>query len=335
LIERSEEFDGIDMNRRDFITVLAAVPIWPLAAHAQPGKLPTIGFFGTTSPATWTPWTAAFVQRLHELGWIEGRTVAIEWRWADGRSERFAEIATELVRLKVDVIITSGGGVPAAKQATSVIPIVFPLAADPLGGGLVASLSHPGGNITGLSQQAADVSSKRLEILREILPRLRRLAILTDVGIAQSVIETDEVQAAARTLGVEVAKLEIRRAEDIAPAFGAFKGGADALYVCTGPLVNSNRVLINTLAIGARLPTIHGSRPYVEAGGLVSYGPDITDMFRRTAEYVDKILRGAKPGDLPVEQPTKFELVISLKTAKALGLDIPSVLLARADEVIE
>jgi putative ABC transport system substrate-binding protein len=225
--------------------------------------------------------------------------------------------------------------VPAAKQATSVIPIVFPLAADPLGGGLVASLSRPGGNVTGLSQQAADVAGKRLEILREMLPRLRRVAVLADVGIAQSVIETDEVEVAARPRGVEVVKLEIRHADDIAPVLKTLKGGADALYVCTGPLTNSSRTLINTLANGTRLPTVHGSRPYVEAGGLVSYGPDITDMFRRAAEYVDKILRGAKPGDLPVEQPTKFELVINLKTAKALELDVPDKLLALADEVIE
>jgi len=175
--------------------------------------------------------------------------------------------------------------------------------------------------------------------LRDILPNLRRLAVLADVGIAQSVIETDEVVAAARPLGIEVARLEIRRAADIAPVLGALKvgtdGGADALYVCTGPLVNSNRTLINGLANGARLPTVHGSRPYVEADGLVSYGPDITHMFRRTAEYVDKILHGAKPGDLPVEQPTKFELVLNLKTAKALGLEVPDKLLALADEVIE
>jgi len=326
---------GTEMKRRAFIGLLGGAATWPLVARALEPAMPTIGFFGTTAAATWTPWTPAFVQRLRELGWIEGRTAAIEWRWAEGRSERFAEIAAELVRLKVDVIVTSGGGVPAARQATSIIPIVFALAADPLGGGLVASLSRPGGNVTGLSQQAADVAGKRLEILREILPRFRRLAVLTDVGIAQSVIETDEVLAAARPLGVEVAKLEIRHAEDIAPAFGALEGGADALYVCTGPLVNSNRTLINTLANGARLPTIHGSRPYVEAGGLVSYGPDITDMFRRAAEYVDKILRGAKPGDLPVEQPSKFELVINLKTARALGLDIPATLLGLADVVIE
>jgi putative tryptophan/tyrosine transport system substrate-binding protein len=322
------------MNRRKFIASVSAALTCPLPALAQQ-KLPTIGFFGTTSAATWAPWTPAFVQRLHELGWIESRTVAIEWRWAQGRSERFAEIAAELVARKVDVIVTSGGGVPAAKQATSVIPIVFALAADPLGGGLVASLSRPGGNVTGLSQQAADVAGKRLEILRDILPRLRRLAVMADVGIAQSVIETDEVIAAARPLGVEVARLDIRHVEDIAPVLAVLKGGADALYVCTGPLTNSNRTLINDLANDARLPTVHGSRPYVQAGGLVSYGPDIPDMFRRTAEYVDKILRGAKPGDLPVEQPTKFELVINLKTAKALGLEVPDKLLALADGVIE
>src|SRR5882724_12033134 len=218
------------IGRREFITLLGGAALaWPLAARGQqPGKLPTIGFLGSTTSAAQSQLTAAFVQRLRELGWIEGRTVAIEWRWADGRSERFAGIAAELVRLKVDVIITSGGGVPAAKQATSVIPIVFPLAADPLGGGLVASLSRPGGNVTGLSQQAADVAGKRLEILREILPGLRRVAVLADGGIAQSVIETDEVVAAARPIGVEVARLEIRRAEDIAPVLGALKGGADA-----------------------------------------------------------------------------------------------------------
>jgi len=323
------------MRRREFLALVGgAAAIRPLAARAQ-ARLPTIGFFGTTAPATWTPWTAAFVQRLRELGWVEGRSVAIEWRWAEGRSERFAEIAAELVRLKVDVIVTSGGGVPAAKQATSVTPIVFPLAADPLGGGLVANLSRPGGNVTGLSQQAADLAGKRLDILREILPSFRRLAVLADVGIPQSVIETQEVQAAARTLGIEVAKLEIRHAEDIAPGLQALKGGADALYVCTGPLTNTERIRINTLANVARMPTMHGSRGYVEAGGLVSYGPDIADLFRRAAEYVDKILRGAKPADLPVEQPTKFDLIINLTTAKALGLAVPPALLARADEVIE
>ena len=325
------------MKRREFIRfVCATAASWPLGARAQQvSRLPTIGFMGTPSAATWTAWTAAFVKRLRELGWIEGRTVAIEWRWAEGRPERFAEITAELVGLKVDVIFTSGGGVPAAMKATSVIPIVFPLAADPLAGGLVKSLSRPGGNVTGLSQQAADLAGKRLEILREILPGLRRLAILTDVGIAQSVIETEEVAAVARTFGIELVRLEIRRAEDIAPAFAVLKDRADALYVCTGPLVNDNRQLINTTANGARLATIHASRPFIEADGLVSYGPDIASMFRRAADYVDKILRGAKPGDLPVEQPTNFELVINLRTAKTLGIEVPPTLLARADEVLE
>ena len=276
------------------------------------------------------------MQRLRELGWIEGRTVAIEYRWAEGRSERFAEIAAEFVRLKVDVIVTAGtAAVVAAKQATSVIPIVFAAAGDPVGTGLVASLARPGGNVTGLSNQSADLAGKRLELLREVVPGLRRLAIMANVGNPIGVLEMGEVQAAARTLGLEVVTLEIRRAEDIAPAFEALKGRADALYVVTDPLVNTNRIRINTLALGARLPTMHGIREYVEAGGLMSYGPNFPDLFRRAADYVDKILRGAKPADIPVEQPTKFDLVINLTTAKALGLDVPPTLLARADEVIE
>ena len=326
------------MRRREFITLLGgAAAAWPLAARAQqPAKLPTIGFLGASTPSAQSQWVAAFVQRLRELGWIEGRTVAIEYRWAEGRSERFAEIAAEFVRLKVDVIVTAGtAAVLAAKQATSVIPIVFAVAGDPVGSGLVASLARPGGNVTGLSIQATDLAGKRLELLREVVPGLRRLAIMANVGNPGAVLEMGEVQAAARTLGLEVATLEIRRAEDIAPAFEALKGRADALYVCADPLVITNRIRINTLALGARLPTMHGIREYVEAGGLMSYGPNFPDLFRRAADYVDKILRGAKPADIPVEQPTKFDLVINLTTAKALGLDVPPTLLARADEVIE
>ena len=326
------------MRRRRFITLLGgAAAAWPLAARAQqPGKLPTIGFLGATTPSAGSQWVAAFVQRLRELGWIEGRTVAIEYRWAEGRTERSAEIAAEFVRLKVDVIVTSGTApVIAVKQATSIIPIVFAAAGDPVGTGLVASLARPGGNITGLSIQAADLAGKRLELLREIVPGLRRLAVLANVGNPAAVLEMGEVQAAARTLGLEVVTLEIRRAEDIAPAFETLKGRADALYVCADALVNTNRIRINTLALGARLPTMHRSREYVEAGGLMSYGPNFPDLFRRAADYVDKILRGAKPGDIPVEQPTKFDLVINLITAKALGVTIPPTLLARADEVIE
>ena len=324
------------MRRREFITLLgAASAAWPLAARAQQAAMPVIGFLGTSTPSSWGLWTAAFMQRLRELGWIEGRTVAIEVRWAEGRSERFTEIAAEFVRLKVDIIVTGGTAVPAAKQATSVIPIVFAVESDPVGSGLVASLARPGSNVTGLSQQAADLAGKRIELLREVLPGLRRLAIVGNAANSSSVLEMREAQEAARTLGIEVDSLEIRRVEDIAPAFGALKTGAQALYVCPDSLVQTNRARISTWALAARLPTIYANRGYLETGGLMSYGPNIADLFRRAGNYVDKILRGAKPADLPVEQPTTFELVINLNTAKAIGLSISSTLLARADEVIE
>jgi putative tryptophan/tyrosine transport system substrate-binding protein len=326
------------MRRREFITLLGGTAAaWPLAARAQlVGKLPTIGFLGPLSQSAMSPWTAAFVQRLRELGWIEGRTVAIEYRWGEGRDERFVEIAAEFVRLKVDVIVTGGtAAVIAAKQATSVIPIVFGTAGDPVGTGLVASLARPGGNVTGLSNQSADLPGKRVDLLRQVVPGLRRLAIMANISSPIGVLEMNEVQAAARTLGLDVVASEIRRAEDIAPAIDALKGRADALYVVTEALVNTNRIRLNTLALGARLPTLHGVRDYVEAGGLMSYGPNFPDLFRRAGEYVDKILRGAKPGGIPVEQPTKFDLAINLTTAKALGLKIPESFLLRADEVIE
>jgi putative ABC transport system substrate-binding protein len=324
------------MRRREFVSLLGSAAAWPLAARAQQaGKLPTIGFLGTTSLSVGSYWTSAFVQRLREHGWIEGRTVAIEYRWADGRSERYAEIAAEFVRLKVDVIATSGAPAIAAKEATSIIPIVFAVSNDPVGIGLVASLARPGGNVTGLSSQSGDLGAKRLELLREVAPGLRRLAIMANVGYPAAVLEMGEVEATARTLGLEVVTSEIRRAEDIAAAFEALKGRADALYVVTEPLVGTNRIRINVSALGARLPTMHGTRDYVEAGGLMSYGPNYSDLWRRAADYVDKILRGTKPGDIPVEQPTKFDLVINLTTAKALGLTIPESFLLRANEVIE
>jgi putative ABC transport system substrate-binding protein len=325
------------MQRREFITLLGGAAAWPLAARAQRvGKVPTIGFLGASTPAIIGQWVAAFVQRLRELGWIEGRTIAIEYRWAEGRPERYAEIAAEFVRLKVDVIVThSAELVIAAKQATSVIPIVFGVAGDPVGSGLVASLARPGGNVTGLSVQFTDLAGKRFELLREIVSGLRGLAIMANAGASGAVLEMREAQAAARALGLEVATSEIRRAEDIVPAFGALKGRAEALYVASDPLLYANRVRINTLALGARLPTMHGTREYVEAGGLMSYGANFPDLFRRAGDYVDKILRGAKPADLPVEQPTKFDLVVNLITAMVLGLTIPPSVLARADEVIE
>jgi putative ABC transport system substrate-binding protein len=272
---------------------------------------------------------------LRELGWVEGRTVAVEYRWAEGRNERYAEIAAEFVRLKVDVIVTVGSAVLAAKQATSTIPIVFGIAVDPVGSGMVASLARPGGNVTGLSIQATDLAGKRVELLRELLPSLHRLAVIADVGYPGSVIEIEEVQAATRKLGLDVDVPEIRRAEDIAPEFGRLKSGTQALYVCGSALINANHARINTLALGARVPTIHPFRDFLGTGGLISYGAHTADMFRRAGDLVEKILKGAKPADIPVEQPTKFELVINLTTAKALGLKIPESFLLRADEVIE
>ena len=326
------------MKRRDFITLLGgAAAAWPLAARAQqPAKLPTVGFLGNATPATQGQWVAAFVQRLRELGWIEGRTIAIEYGWAEGRTERAAEIAAELVQRKVDVIVTSGTAVVvAAMQATSVIPIVFVGAGDPVGTGLIASLARPGGNVTGLSNQSRDLAGKRLELLREVVPGLGRLAILANVDNPAVVLNMREVQTTARTLGVEVITLEIRRGEDIVPAFEALNGRAEALYVVIDSLVNTHRIRINTLALAARLPTMHTMREGVEAGGLMSYGANSPALLLRAADYVDKILRGTKAADIPVEQPTKFDLIINLTTAKALGLEVPPTLLARADEVIE
>jgi putative ABC transport system substrate-binding protein len=326
------------IRRRDFITLLGgAAAAWPLVARAQQqsGKPPTIGLLTAGAPATHGQWVDAFVQRLRELGWVEGRTIAIEYRWAEGHSDLYAKIAAEFVRLNVDLIVTQGGAVAAAKKATSVIPIVFTVAADPLGSGLVESLARPGGNVTGLSLQFTDLAGKRLELLREVVPRLGRLAIMANAGYRAAALEMAELEATARRLGLEVTTSPIRRTEDIASAVVALKGRADALYVCGDPLMSTNQVHINALALNARLPTMHGIGEYVKTGGLMSYGANFPDLWRRGGDYVDKILRGAKPGDIPVEQPTKFDLVINLKTAKALGLEVSPTLLARADEVIE
>jgi len=327
----------LDLRRREFITLLGgAAAAWPLAARAQPtAKLPTIGFLGTAAASAWAPWTTAFVQRLRELGWIEGRTVAIQYRWAEGRAERWAEFAAEFVGLKVDVIVSGGNAAVAAKRASTVVPIIFTMVDDPVGMGLVASLARSGGNVTGLAMQSTDLVGKRLALLREVVPDLRRLAIMANVEYPFAALEMAEAQTAVRTLGLDAAVFEIRRAEDIAPAFEALKGRADALYVVGDALVATHRIQINALALTGRLPTIHVVREFAEAGGLMSYGANFADLFRRTADFVDKILRGAKPSEIPVEQPTRFELIINLKTAKALGLDMPATVLARADEVIE
>jgi putative ABC transport system substrate-binding protein len=325
----------VTIGRREVLAALGGAAAWPLAASAQQaGKLPMIGLIGA-DPTSWGPWTAAFAARLRELGWIEGRTVAIEYRWTEGRPERPAEFAAEFARLNADIIVTNSSSAPTVKQATSTIPIVFVLGNDPLGSGLVANLARPGGNVTGLSIQQTDIAGKRLQLLSEVVPRLRRLAVMADANFPEGVREIGEVQAAARTLGLEVATHEIRRPEDIAPAFEAIRDRADALYVVVNALFNANRTRIITLALIARLPMILNTRDFVQAGSLISYGPAFPGVFRRAAEYVDKILRGAKPGEIPVEQATKFDLVINLTTAKALGLTIPESFLLRADEVIE
>jgi ABC-type uncharacterized transport system substrate-binding protein len=326
------------MKRREFITLLGgAAATWPALANAQQiAKLPTIGYLGPNSRSLDSQRLAAFVQRLRELGWIEDRTITIEYRWADGRNEHLADIAADFVRRKVDVIVTSATPpTVAAKQVTSVIPIVFAAVGDPVGSGVVESLARPGGNATGLSLQATDAAGKRLQLLGEVITGLRRLGIMANSGNPSAALEMREVEATARTLGLEGITSEIRRSEDIAPAFDAIKGRVEALYVCNDPLATTNRVGISTLASAARLPTMFIAREYVEAGGLMSYGANFQDLYRRAAEFVDKILRGAKPADIPVEQPTKFDLIVNLTTAKALGLEIPPTLLARADEVIE
>jgi putative tryptophan/tyrosine transport system substrate-binding protein len=327
-----------DLKRRQFITLLGGTAAWPLAAHGQQSaKLPSVGFLGPNTRSAANEWVVAFVLRLNELGWIEGRTITIEYRWVEGRTERFAGIAAEFVRLNVNVIVTSGTpAVMALQQATTVIPIVFATAGDPVSTGLVASLARPGGNTTGLATIGDELAGKRLELLREVVPGLGRLALMGNVTNSFSVLEMTQLRAAASALGLEVATFEIRQAQDIAKAFEGLRGRADALYVCTdAAVIHTNRIQINISALNERLPTMHGSRTYIEGGGLMSYGPSFPEMFRRSADFVGKILRGAKPGDIPVEQPTKFDLVINLKTAMALGLTIPDKLLAVADEVIE
>ncbi len=323
------------MRRREFMAAVGGAMAWPVAANAQQaGRLPTIGFLGA-DPVIFAPWTAAFVARLRELGWVDGKTVAIEYQWSEGRTERYAEIAAEFVRQKVDVIVTVGSAVPTVRQATDTIPIVFAVAIDPVRSGLVSSLAKPGGNVTGLSLQATNLAGKRLEILRELMPQLRRLAIIFNGGNDQTLLEMRDTEAAARELNLNVAPLEIRSMQDIAPVFEKLGSGADALYVVVDQLVVTNFNRILTFALSTRLPMIYSTRDFVRSGGLMSYGPSYVDLFRRAGDYVHRILQGAKPGDLPVEQPTRFELVLNLTTARALGLKIPESFLLRVDELIE
>ena len=324
------------MERREIIKLVCSlVGAWPIAAYAQQvGKPRRIGVLGADA-TVWRPWTAAFVAHLRELGWAEGDNFTIEYRWSEGSSQRVSEIAAEFLRRDIDVIVTYGGAVTILKQATTTIPIVFAVAIDPVRSGLVQSLERPGGNVTGMSIQQPDLVGKRLEVLRKAIPQLHRLAILADAGYAEPMLEADRVKSMAQAMGLEAARLGIWGAQDIASAFEALRKKADALYVVSDALIAANRARIIRLALSAHLPTILSYDDYVEAGGLISYGPSYTDLFRRAADMVDKILHGTKPGDIPVEQPTKFDFAINIKTATALGLTIPSTLLATADEIIK
>jgi putative tryptophan/tyrosine transport system substrate-binding protein len=324
------------VRRREFIAGLGSVTAWPVAARAQQaGKLPIIGLIGLANDAQSGRYAAAFSQRLRELGWLEGRTVEIQYRWTNGDVERAAEFAAEFVPLKVNVIVTSGNEDSlVVKRVTSTIPIVFAIAGDPVGTGLVASLARPGGNVTGLSNQLTDAAGKRVQLLYQIVPGLRRLAIMANVN-PLSDLERAQAEEAAKKLGLDTTILEIRQREDIPRGFETIKDRADALYVANSGFLAANRLRIIISALSARLPTVFGSRGWVDSGGLISYGSDFAARYRRTADLVDKILRGTKPADIPVEQPTKLDLVVNLITAKTLGLTIPETLLATADEVIQ
>ena len=327
------------IDRRTFLAGAGAGHLAaPLTAEAQQaGKVHRIGMLETTSMALNAANIEAFRQGLRELGYVEGRNYIIEYRSADGRSERFPDLAAELVRQKVDVILTRGTpAVMAAKSATGAIPVVMAASSDPVLSGVVASLARPGGNITGLSSIVHEVSGKRLELIREVFPGVSRIAVLLIMSNPAEALQWKETEIAASSLRVQVQLLDVRKAGDFGRAFdAAIKQRAGALVVGLDTLTQTNHRFIVDLAAKHRLPTIYGTREFVDAGGLMGYGVSYPDLYRRAATYVDKILKGAKPADLPVEQPTKFDLVINLKTAKALGLTIPPSLLARADEVIE
>jgi putative ABC transport system substrate-binding protein len=329
------------LRRRELVALLCGAAlspvVAPLSARAQqPRKRPTVGFLGATTPTIWSAFVSAFLLRLRELGWTDGQNIAIEYRWAEGRESRYAEFAAELVQRNVDIIVTAGTpAVLAVMKATSTIPIVFAAAGDPVRTGLVTSLARPGGNATGLSNQQTDLGGIRLELLREIVPGLKQVAVLGNVDSPIITLEMNSVLAAAAKLSLEAFRLEVRNTEEIDVGIESLKGRADALYICSDPLVTTHRVRINTLAISQKLPTMYAFREYVQSGGLISYGPNFQDLFRRSGDYVDKILRGAKPADIPVEQPIKFDLIVNNTTAKAVGLTIPETFLMRANEVIE
>jgi putative tryptophan/tyrosine transport system substrate-binding protein len=325
------------MRRRDFINFLGgAAATWPLAARAQqPARVYNIAMLG--SARTNSRAYVAFSEAFRQLGWIEGKNVVLVYRSADNHVDRLPKLAVELVRLKVDVIVTAGTLASlAAKHATTTIPIVMAAAGDPLGSGLVANLAQPNGNVTGLSLMSPDLGGKRLELLKELLPQISRVAVLWNSANPYPAHVFKETESAAQTLGIEVQSLEVRGPDDFNNVFEAVRQNhPDALIAVEDPLTNSYLSQIANFAAANKLPAIFGFREFVDAGGLMAYGANLGDLFRRAAAYVDKILRGAKPAELPIQQPTKFELVINLKAAKTLGLIVPPTLLARADEVIE
>jgi putative ABC transport system substrate-binding protein len=327
------------LNRREVITLLGGAAVaWPLVARAQqPAKVPRIGFLGNSTAALEANLVGPFREGLRDLGYVEGRNILIEYRWAEGQYERFPALITELIAQNVDVIVTAGTPASlAVKKATTSIPLVMVAVGEPVATGLVASLARPGGNITGLTSMSSEMEGKRLELLREVVPKISHVAVLWNAASPIQAIEEREVRAAAQVLGMKMLSLGVRTQEEIEDALAAIvKERPGALLVLADRLFLHHRTHIMDFAAQHRLPGVHAYRELVEAGGLMSYGPSYAEMHRRAATYVDKILKGAKPADLPVERPTKFEMVINLKTAKALGLDMPPMLLGRADEVIE
>ncbi len=310
----------------------------PLAAEAQqPAKIPRIGLLSPFSPSATALWHEAFRRGLRDLGWVEGKNISIEYRYSEGRNDRVPDLAADLVRLKVDIIVAATSTAAlAAKHATRAIPIVMASAGDPVGSGLVESLARPGGNITGLTMIAPELTGKRLELLKEIVPKLSRVAVLWNPQGPASTLSWKEIQLPARELGVQLHSLEVRSSNDFDKAFkDASRARAGALAIMPDPVFVTNLKQIADFSAKSRLPSIFHLREFVDSGGLLAYGTDRSDLFRRAATYVDKILKGAKPADLPVEQPTKFELVINLKTAKAIGVTIPQSILIRADQVIQ
>ena len=327
------------MRRRAFIMLLGGAAVaWPLAARAQQVvKIPRIGLLSPFSPADTALWHQAFVQGLRDLGWVKGKNIAIEYRYAEGINDRLPGLIADLIRLKVDIIVTAvTNDTLAAKNATREIPIVMAAAGDPVATGIVASLARPGGNITGLSQMNPDLTGKRLELLKQIAPDISSVAVLLNPDDPISTLGWDEIQLPARKLRIEAHALDVRNPGDLDKAFDdVVRAHVNALAIMPNPVFVTNLKRIADFALQNRLPSMFHLREFADVGGLVSYGVDRSDLYRRAAAYVDKILKGAKPADLPIEQPTKFELAVNLKTAKALGLSVPSSLLVTADEVIE